>query len=114
MVQAAHLVAVDAPLDPRFGQIRRIAIDQQLGRRPLRSQLAKPDSIAVLNDGTRFLPRTPPAEDLIVAIDEAPVETVDDIQRLMVSDRIGTSVAMTVLREGRTVRVQLVPAELAV
>src|SRR5689334_13676727 len=31
-------------------------------------------------------------EDLIVAVDGAPVETVDDVQRLMVGDRIGSAV----------------------
>ena len=51
-------------------------------------------------------------EDLIVAVDGAPVETVDDVQRLMVGDRIGSTVRVELLREGRTLRLELVPVEL--
>ena len=50
--------------------------------------------------------------DLIVEIDDTPVASVDDVQRLMVSDVIGTPVRMRVVREGRPVTVELVPAEL--
>jgi S1-C subfamily serine protease len=52
-------------------------------------------------------------EDLIVAVDGEHVEKVDDVQRLMVGDRIGASVAVEVLREGRRVELSLVPVELA-
>jgi hypothetical protein len=37
---------------------------------------------------------------------------VQDIQRLMVAERIGARVQATVLRNGRVVRVEVVPAEL--
>ena len=37
---------------------------------------------------------------------------VADLQRLMVADRIGATVAVTLLRGGRTLTLELVPAEL--
>jgi hypothetical protein len=37
---------------------------------------------------------------------------VDDIQRLMVVELIGTKVQIRVLREGRELTLELVPAEL--
>jgi S1-C subfamily serine protease len=51
-------------------------------------------------------------EDLIVAVDGDPVETVDDVQRLMVGDRIGSTVRVELLREGRSLELELVPVEL--
>ncbi|HEV7461693.1 MAG TPA: trypsin-like peptidase domain-containing protein [Solirubrobacteraceae bacterium] len=52
------------------------------------------------------------AEDLIVEVDGSAVTGVADLQRLMVADRIGATVAITLLRGGRTVTLELVPAEL--
>jgi S1-C subfamily serine protease len=52
------------------------------------------------------------AEDLIVEVDGSAVTGVGDLQRLMVADRIGATVAVTLLRGGRTVTLELVPAEL--
>jgi S1-C subfamily serine protease len=51
-------------------------------------------------------------EDLIVAVDGRAVTQVDDVQRLMVGDRIGATVLLDVLREGRPVELRLVPVEL--
>jgi serine protease Do len=53
------------------------------------------------------------AGDLIVAVDGVPVETMSDLQRLMVSERIGTSATFTVARRDRLVDVPVVPLELA-
>jgi S1-C subfamily serine protease len=52
------------------------------------------------------------AEDLIVEVDGSAVTGVGDLQRLMVADRIGAAVAVTLLRGGRTLTLELVPAEL--
>jgi serine protease Do len=52
------------------------------------------------------------AEDLIVAVDGAPIAGVDDLHKLMVSDAIGRVVRLAVLREGRRLELELVPAEL--
>ena len=51
-------------------------------------------------------------EDLIVEVDGSAVTGVGDLQRLMVADRIGATVAVTLLRGGRTLTLELVPAEL--
>jgi S1-C subfamily serine protease len=51
-------------------------------------------------------------EDLIVELDATPVTDVGDIQGLMVVEKIGVAVPVRVLREGRELVLQLVPAEL--
>ncbi len=52
------------------------------------------------------------SEDLIVAVDGAPIAGVDDLHKLMVSDAIGRMVRLAVVREGRRLELDLVPAEL--
>jgi S1-C subfamily serine protease len=52
------------------------------------------------------------AEDLIVEVDGSAVAGVGDLQRLMVADRIGATVDVTLLRGGRALTLELVPAEL--
>jgi S1-C subfamily serine protease len=52
------------------------------------------------------------AEDLLVAVDGEPVEGVEDLQRLMVAERIGKRVELTVIRHGRARTLGLVPVEL--
>jgi S1-C subfamily serine protease len=51
-------------------------------------------------------------EDLIVELNGIPVQTVDDIQKLMVGDLIGAQVHARVLREGSERELDLVPVEL--
>src|SRR5213595_747362 len=50
-------------------------------------------------------------EDLIVELNGAPVQTVDDIQKLMVGELIGAQVHARVLREGSERELDLVPVE---
>jgi len=52
-------------------------------------------------------------EDLIVAVGDSAIEGVDDLQRLMVSELIGSPVTATVVREGELRELELVPAELS-
>ena len=52
------------------------------------------------------------AEDLIVSVDGARTQRVEDLQRLMVADLIGVPVTVRLLRAGREQNVQLTPAEL--
>jgi S1-C subfamily serine protease len=52
------------------------------------------------------------AEDLIVALDGVPVEGVDDLQRLMVGELIGSTATATVIRGGDELAVSLRPIEL--
>jgi S1-C subfamily serine protease len=51
--------------------------------------------------------------DLIVAVDGRPVETMSDLQRLLVGERIGASVTFTVARHERVLDIAVVPHELA-
>ena len=52
------------------------------------------------------------AEDLILAVDGAQITRVEDLQRLMVADLIGVPVTVRLLRAGRSLDVELTPAEL--
>ena len=51
-------------------------------------------------------------EDLILSVDETRIERVEDLQRLMVADLIGTVVTVRLLRAGRLMELELEPAEL--
>jgi S1-C subfamily serine protease len=51
-------------------------------------------------------------EDLLLAVDGAPVSNVGDLQRLMTGDRIGRSVQVDVFRRGRVQTLAVVPVEL--
>ncbi|MFL5821222.1 MAG: S1C family serine protease [Solirubrobacteraceae bacterium] len=52
-------------------------------------------------------------EDLIVEVDGEAVAGVDDLQRLMVAEVIGARVSALVIRHGRELALDLVPAELS-
>jgi len=51
-------------------------------------------------------------EDLLLAVDGVPVNGMDDLQRVMVREAIGRSVAMTIYREGRAMTIGVMPEEL--
>jgi S1-C subfamily serine protease len=99
------------------GRFRRAYLGIAGGSRPLppreASRLGRRFGIEVVE----VAPNSPAAarlhaEDLIVAVDETPVEDVSDLQRLMVSDAIDARLALTLLREGRELTVEVVPVEL--
>ena len=52
------------------------------------------------------------AEDLIVSIDGVATPRVDDVQGLMVADRIGRTVDVVVVRDGRGVQLRVTPTEM--
>ena len=52
------------------------------------------------------------AEDLILEVNGTPISRVEDLQKLMVADLIGSVVTVRLLRQGRERRLELVPAEL--
>jgi S1-C subfamily serine protease len=52
------------------------------------------------------------AEDLVVAVDGAAVEGVDDLMRLLTGELIGATVRLDVIREGAQRSVDVVPVEL--
>jgi S1-C subfamily serine protease len=47
-------------------------------------------------------------------VDSHGVERVDDLQRLMVGERIGQSVTLRVLRADRVLEISIVPTELQI
>ena len=53
------------------------------------------------------------AGDLVVAVDGTPVETMSELQRLLVGETIGTTVTFTVARIDRILDIDVVPLELA-
>jgi serine protease Do len=100
------------------GRFRRAYLGIAGGTRPLPPRLARELGRSAGVEVVEVVPGSPAAdgglrpEDLIVAVDGEQVEKVDDVQRLMVDDRIGASVTVDVLREGRPVELRLVPVEL--
>jgi S1-C subfamily serine protease len=100
------------------GRVRRAYLGIAGGPRPLPPQaraLASGDSCVEV---VEVVPGSPAAyaglrpEDLILEVDGMRVERVEDLQRLMVAERIGTRVTVHLLRQGRPHEVELVPAEL--
>jgi S1-C subfamily serine protease len=51
-------------------------------------------------------------EDLLLELDGQRIEDIGDLQRMMVAELIGARVQATVIRAGRTLRLELVPEEL--
>jgi S1-C subfamily serine protease len=100
------------------GRFRRAYLGIAGGPRPLPPRLARRlgrDSgveVVQVVEGSPAAAAGLRPEDLIVELDGAPVVDVADIQRLMVVEKIGATVPVRVLREGRDVELSLVPAEL--
>jgi len=102
------------------GRVRRAYLGIVGGSRPLPPAARRHGSRGEGLEVVEVLPGSPAAaaglrpEDLILSVDGAPMTTVDELQGLMVADRIGRSVTMRVLRAGEPVDVRLTPAELDV
>jgi S1-C subfamily serine protease len=100
------------------GRFRRAFLGVAGGTRPLPPRLTRRLGRAAGFEVVEIVDGTPAAraglrpEDVIVALDGVPVERVDDLQRLMVGDVIGTSVMLAVVREGELLELPLVPDEL--
>jgi S1-C subfamily serine protease len=104
----------------RDGRVRRAWIGIAGGARPLPPRVAaavgRDRAIEVVEviGGSPAAGAGLRAEDLIVALDGAPVRGVDDLLRLMTEDRIGVPCEVEVVREGVARTVTLVPRELDV
>ena len=100
------------------GRFRRAYVGIAGGPRPLPPRLARELSQSSGVEVVEVVADSPAedaglrAEDLIIAIDGAPIVSVDELHRLMVSDAIGRTLRVTLIREGRRHEVELVPAEL--
>src|SRR5436309_4987323 len=102
----------------REGRFRRAYLGIAGGPRPLPPRLARKlgrnagvEVVQVVEGGPADSAGMRP-EDLIVELDGTPIEGMDDLQRVVVSDLIGRGVRAHVIREGRERELVLVPVEL--
>ena len=102
------------------GRFRRAYIGIAGGSRPLpprvASRLGRSSAIEVVEvvDGSPAETAGLRPEDLIVEVDGTAVEQVNDLQRLMAGELIGQAATMEVVRGGKSISVEIVPAELGV
>jgi len=102
----------------RDGRVRRAWIGIAGGARPLPPRVAATLGRSRAIEVVEVVPGSPAAraglrgEDLIVGVDGLPVRGVDDLQRLMTEERIGTACVLEIVREGASRTVELVPREL--
>src|SRR5947207_13685944 len=100
------------------GRFRRAYLGIAGGTRPLPPRLAarlqRPSGVEVVEvvDGSPAAQAGLRPEDLIGGLNGIPVQTVDDLQRLMVGELIGSQVHARVLRKGSERELDLVPVEL--
>jgi serine protease Do len=103
----------------RDGRVRRAWIGIAVGARPLpprvRAVVGREHAVEVVE----VMPDSPAAraglraEDLILAVDGAPVAGVDDLHRLLSGDRIDRACTVTISRDGAERELLLTPRELA-
>jgi serine protease Do len=91
--------AGDRPLPPRLAR--------ELGRSRCVEVVEVVDGAPAARGGLR-------AGDLLLALDGEPIHGMNDLQRLMVGERIDAPAAFTVARDERVFELRLVPAELPV
>ncbi|HEY2789367.1 MAG TPA: trypsin-like peptidase domain-containing protein [Gaiellales bacterium] len=103
----------------RTGRVRRAFVGIAGGDRPLppgmRAELGRASGVEVIGvepEGPAAAAGVRP-EDLIVSIDGRPVERMDDLLRVMSGDAVGVPLQVGVVRAGRRIELELVPAELA-
>src|SRR5262245_9113068 len=100
------------------GRFRRAYLGIAGGPRPLPPRLARKlgrasgvEVVQVVEDGPAARAGMRP-EDLIIELDGTPIEGMDTLQRVVVSELIGRAVRAKVIREGSERELELVPAEL--
>jgi S1-C subfamily serine protease len=100
------------------GRVRRAYLGLAGGPRPLPPQARSREAVSSCVEVVEVVPGSPAdragirPEDLILAVNGAPTGRVEDLQRLMVADLIGSPVTVRILRAGRPLRLELVPVEL--
>jgi len=102
------------------GRFRRAYLGVAGGSRPLPPRLARELGRRNAVEVVEVVEGSPAArggirpEDMIVELNGTPLEGADDLQRLMVGELISKPVRATIVRGGRTLTLELVPAELEV
>jgi S1-C subfamily serine protease len=102
----------------REGRVRRAYIGIAGGPRPVPPQARAAAGTATCIEVVEVAPGSPAdragirPEDLILAVNGTTTARVEDLQRLMVADLIGVPVNVRLLRAGRLLELDLVPAEL--
>jgi serine protease Do len=102
----------------RDGRVRRAYLGVAGGPRPVPPQARAAAGAATCVEVVEVVSGSPAdragirPEDLILAVNGAPTARVEDLQRLMVADLIGVPVSVRLLRAGRPLQLELVPAEL--
>jgi len=100
------------------GRFRRAYLGIAGGPRPLPPRLARELGQESGVEIVQVIEESPAAsaglrpEDLIVSVDHAPITGVDQLHKLMISDAIGRTVHIGLIRSGRRIDVELVPTEL--
>jgi S1-C subfamily serine protease len=100
------------------GRVARAYLGVVGGTRPLPPRLAgqvgRPRALEVVQllDGSPAARAGVRAGDLILALDDRPVEGVGDLQRILDGGLIGKTVELRVAREGNLIELGLTPAEL--
>jgi len=101
----------------REGRVRRAYLGIAGGPRPLPPSAPVAGSCIEVVEVVRGSPASEAGirpEDLIIEVDGKRVTRVEDLQQLMVAELIDTPIPVRLLRQGRTLEVELVPAELEV
>ncbi|HJP67180.1 MAG TPA: trypsin-like peptidase domain-containing protein [Actinomycetota bacterium] len=100
------------------GRFRRAYLGIAGGPRPLPPRVAEREGRLGGVEIVQVVQGSPAAqaglrpEDLILDVDDIPIEKMDDLQRLMVSEVIGRPTAVRVMRGDRTLTLDVTPTEL--
>ncbi len=100
------------------GRVRRAYLGIAGGPRPLPPQARTTEGATSCIEVVEVVSGSPAdragirPEDLILAVNGTHTGRVEDLQRLMVAELIGSPVAVRILRAGRPLELELVPAEL--